>query len=80
LGYRLAVVEGVGSDSQLPYGGGNQTLHIGKAPLGHALENVEERFPESMMLETGKEAEQQSYKEALASPARPHPSLSNAIL
>lgn len=43
-----------------------------KAPLGHALEYMEEHFLASMMLETGKEAEQQSYKEALDGCARPH--------
>lgn len=44
---------------------------MGKAPLGHALENMEERFLASKVLETRKEAEQRSFKEALAGHARP---------
>lgn len=63
-------------DSQLLYSGGNRALCLGEAPFRHARENME-CFPMSKMLETGKEAEQRSYKEALAACARPHASFSD---
>lgn len=44
-----------GLDTQLLYRGGNKTLHLEKAPLGHAPKSKEEHFLSSMMLETGKE-------------------------
>jgi hypothetical protein len=33
-----------GLDPHLQYGGGNRALCLGKAPLGHGWENMEERF------------------------------------